>query len=380
MRVPRKSNKIYHFLFAGIDSGKFRPGERIPTELELARLFDVSRPTATAAIRRLVAEHLLQRGRKAGTVVIGLPSRRTLTFGAVLLGLARQDQEQTIFAGLGSELAHRASMEHAMMLLQDPQWDGHTNAAGLQLRYQEIARRLIQQKVAGVFLMPLEISPADNISPTAALVEEFAAARIPVVLIDGDIVRYPARSHLDLVGIDNFGAGFHLTQHFIRLGCRRIDFFGSTFRHPTQEARIAGYMAAFEAHGLRPDDSAVHHLDLWNNTLVLEKLRQRKPEAVLVVSDSRAAPIMRCALEDGWAIPQQLRLGSFDDLPMAAYLQVPLTTMRQPAAGLGAAAYRLMRQRLEEPGLPATHVQLSAELIRRASSGESITAKAGSRK
>ncbi len=47
MRVPRKSNKIYHFLFAGIDSGKFRPGERIPTELELARLFDVSRPTAT---------------------------------------------------------------------------------------------------------------------------------------------------------------------------------------------------------------------------------------------------------------------------------------------------------------------------------------------
>ena len=94
-----------------------------------------------------------------------------------------------------------------------------------------------------------------------------------------------------------------------------------------------------------------------------------------MVSDSRAACVMQFALESGIKIPQHLRIGSFDDLPSAARLPVPLTTIRQPAAGLGYLAFRSMIQRIEEPTLPPVHSELTGELVIRASSGTPISSR-----
>ena len=74
-------------------------------------------------------------------------------------------------------------------------------------------------------------------------------------------------------------------------------------------------------------------------------------------------------------VPQDLRIGSFDDLPSAARLPVPLTTIRQPASGLGYLAFRTMMQRIEEPSLAPVHSELTGELVVRASSGPPLTAR-----
>ena len=201
------------------------------------------------------------------------------------------------------------------------------------------------------------------------MVERFNTASIPVVLIDSDIVRHPAHSRFDVVGIDNISAGFKLAEHFIQLGCRRIEFFADSTRHPTQEARIAGYIQALQTHGIVMDQGAVHHGDPFDRDYVVKVLRQRKAEAVLVVSDSRAVAVIKYALEAGIKIPQQLRIGGFDDLPMSSHLAVPLTTIRQPAASLGLVAFRTMMQRIAEPELPPVQCQVGTELIIRQSSG-----------
>ncbi len=375
MRTPKESENVYRFLLHGIESGRFRVYDRIPTERVLATRFGVSRPTVSRAIHRLVKEKLIRRNGKAGSVVIAAPPRRKLTFGAVLWGLARQHQEESPFGAAGSELLYRSSLEGWSVILHDPTWTDNPTESGLAGRYSMIAKEFIQREVSGIFLMPQEILADQYISSTAAIVDDFNSAGIPVVLIDRDIVRYPARSRVDLVGLDNFGAGFTLAEHFIKLGCRKIDFFAYYTRVPTQESRIAGYLKALEFHGIRTDAGGVHHGNLFDRAFVTETLIRRRPEAILVVSDSRAACVMQFALESGIKIPQHLRIGSFDDLPSAARLPVPLTTIRQPAAGLGYLAFRSMIQRIEEPTLPPVHSELTGELVIRASSGTPISSR-----
>ncbi len=379
MRKPKESNTVYQYVRRAIETGKFRIGERIPTERELAADFGLSRPTVSRAIRRLVSEGVIARNGKAGSVVTAAPPRESLTFGAVLWGLSRQHQEESPFGAAGNEILYRASLENWSVLLHDPTWSDDPTEAGLTSRYNSIAREFISRRVSGVFLMPQEILADQTVSASSAIVEDFREAGIPVILIDRDIVRFPARSKLDLVGVDNFGAGFTLTEHFIKLGCRKIDFLAFTTRVPTQESRIAGYQRALEFYGLKADAAGIHHGNLFDSDFVVPILKRRRPDAVLVVSDSRAAYVVRFALEAGIKIPSDIRVGSFDNLASAASLPVPLTTMRQPAAGLGYLAFRAMVQRLEEPELPPIRAELTCDLIIRASSGAGMRSQAGHR-
>ncbi|EQD49107.1 GntR family transcriptional regulator, partial [mine drainage metagenome] len=167
--------------------------------------------------------------------------------------------EESPFGVASRELLYRAGLEDCSVLLHDPTWSDDPIESGLADRYKTIARKFIERQVSGVFLMPWDILANQYISTTTAIVDDFKEAGIPVVLIDRDIVRYPSRSHLDLVGIDNFGAAFTLTEHFINLGCRRIDFFAYVTRVPTQESRIAGYLKALAFHGIRPDLAGVYY-------------------------------------------------------------------------------------------------------------------------
>ena len=375
MRPAKNANKVYEFVRRGIEMGVFQLNGRIPTERELASRFGFSCPTVSAGIHRLVREQLIRRNGKAGSVVIAVPPRRSLTFGAILIMLGKQQQGDSIFVTVGIELAHRAGMDHSLVLLRDPSWGDDPRESGLADRFREIGDQFMARKVDGVFLMPQEILTGQAISPSTAIAENFKEAGIPVVLIDNDIVRYPKRSQFDLVAMDNFVAGYMLTEHFLGLGCRRIDFLGQLARNPTQTARIMGYHQALKDHGIPYDSASVHYGNLHDNDFVLKIFQRRKPEAILVISDFRAAFVMRFALQVGIKIPEDLRMGSFDDLPLAAHLPVPLTTIRQSASGIGAAAYHSMLRRIVEPDMPPLNVQISGELIVRASSGTRLAAK-----
>ncbi|MCL5945980.1 MAG: GntR family transcriptional regulator [Planctomycetes bacterium] len=378
MPKASKSSLIYNYIRRGIETGKFSVNERIPTDRELVAQFGISRPIVSGAIHRLAEEHLIHRNRKAGSIVIAIPPRSSLTFGAILLGLASQHHEQTICDMIGRELSRQAAMDRAFILLQDPSWSEDPGEAGVFHRARMIAGDFITRKISGAFIMPQEILANQLISPTIGIVEDFQNAGIPVVLIDRDIVRHPMRSRMDWVGIDNFGAGYTLAKHFIDLGCRKIDFFAHTTQVPTQEARIDGYLRALELRRIHTQQAGVFRINLFDSGAVVETLRRRRPEAVLVVSDSRAIHIMQFAVEAGIKIPEDLRIGSFDDLPMSAHLSVPLTTIRQPAASVAAVALRTMFQRMDNPHWAPVHSELQCELVVRQSSGSPVaTARSG---
>jgi DNA-binding LacI/PurR family transcriptional regulator len=61
-------------------------------------------------------------------------------------------------------------------------------------------------------------------------------------------------------------------------------------------------------------------------------------------------------------------MGGFDDVKYASLLSVPLTTIHQPCAEMGAAAVRVMVERLQNPVLPARDILLNFTLVVRGSS------------
>jgi DNA-binding LacI/PurR family transcriptional regulator len=90
--------------------------------------------------------------------------------------------------------------------------------------------------------------------------------------------------------------------------------------------------------------------------------RAERPTAIIALSDLLAIGVMEAAAERGIAIPVELSVAGFDDVPEAAAADPPLTTIRQPHRSKGSEAVRLL---LEGP--EAESVLLPTELVVRAS-------------
>jgi DNA-binding LacI/PurR family transcriptional regulator len=64
-----------------------------------------------------------------------------------------------------------------------------------------------------------------------------------------------------------------------------------------------------------------------------------------------------------------MRLAGIDDVKYASLLSVPLTTLHQPCADMGAIAVSTMLERLRNPKLPARDILLNFRLVIRDSCG-----------
>ena len=232
---------------------------------------------------------------------------------------------------------------------------------------ERLCRQYIAQKVDGVFFAPTEYSQTKDESNhrIAALLEK---ANIPVVLLDRCFERYPDRSNFDLVGIDNHRAGFLMTRHILQAGARRIAFAMRRNSAATVEARIAGARAALFAH----DPSATLKVisgDLEDPAYVCEVIDRDRPDGIVCANDVTAARIMKTLVALGIPIPAEIKLVGVDDVSYAKFLPVPLTTVRQDCAEIGAVAMATMLDRLRRPNQPVRDVLVRTDLIVRNSTG-----------
>jgi DNA-binding LacI/PurR family transcriptional regulator len=95
----------------------------------------------------------------------------------------------------------------------------------------------------------------------------------------------------------------------------------------------------------------------------------QRPDAVVCANDWTAARLMHSLLGLGVAVPRDIRLVGIDDVHYAAFLPVPLTTLRQPTRQIGAAALAAMLDRVAGVDLPTRDILLHGTLVVRASCG-----------
>jgi len=232
---------------------------------------------------------------------------------------------------------------------------------------EAFCRELIARKVQGAFFAPFGwLNGQAEVNRLIA--GRLRVAGIPLVLLDSDVVPFPQRSDFDLVGIDNFDAGYMLAEHLLNMGCRKLCFVASTHTAPTVEARYAGFREALLAHGVPVDAGPCPATDPADETQIAALLKG-KPDAFVCANDYKAGVLMRTLETLRCHVPNDVRIVGFDDVKYATLLRVPLTTMHQPCRDIAAVAWQVMQNRLVNPALPTCTVSLAAHLVVRQSCG-----------
>jgi DNA-binding LacI/PurR family transcriptional regulator len=144
------------------------------------------------------------------------------------------------------------------------------------------------------------------------------------------------------VGSDNEQGGFDATEHLLQSGRRRIAFIG-TADPGYQEVhdRWRGYCRATRAAGIETDSDLCVDAEPSEQAgrEAVEQLVQRgaKFDAVFAASDVAAIGAMHALQKLGRAIPEEVAIVGFDDIPAASLSSPPLSTVRQDTRRAGEA-------------------------------------------
>jgi DNA-binding LacI/PurR family transcriptional regulator len=151
-------------------------------------------------------------------------------------------------------------------------------------------------------------------------------------------VPIPGFNHSSVTG-DNFTGGKLATQHLIEIGRRRIAFLGGPVEEMTVQLRYQGYENALLAAEHRADPNLLAYGDYTyaSGITAMQHLMEVSPDldAVFVNSDLMAIGAIQAIQNRGKHVPEDIAVVGYDDLPIAAYNNLPLTTIRQniPLAG-----------------------------------------------
>jgi DNA-binding LacI/PurR family transcriptional regulator len=171
---------------------------------------------------------------------------------------------------------------------------------------------------------------------------ELRARGIPFVVFD-PTVELP--DDVPFVGATNWAGGRSAARHLIGLGHRRIAVIGGPERALCCQARMDGYRSALGAAGLPVDPGLVVRTGFTREegrAAALDLLsRAERPTAIVAGNDLQALGVYQAARALGLRIPADLSVVGFDDLPIAALVDPPLTTVRQPLTEMAAAATEL---------------------------------------
>lgn len=361
--VKPKYQKLFESLKADIAGGRFKPGQKLPSEAALINRSGLSRITVGRAISELQKLGLVDRVAGSGTYVrnAAASDRGPFLFGLLIPDLGETEIFEPICQGIANA---PGATEHALL------W-GHVEAS---VSKAEQAWRLCQQyitrKAAGVFFAPLEYE-RDAEKMNRRILASLRQAGIAVVLLDRQAARAPYRNRPDLAGINNRQAGYVATEHLISLGCRRIGFVSYHGATSTIAERAAGYQEALGAHGLRPFPESELQSDPGNEPTWTWRRKgdSKSIEGFICINDRVAGQLMQVLLARGVHIPEDLRLVGIDDVTYAGLLPIPLTTVRQPTREIGQAALQAMLDRIRMPHMPPREILLDGELIVRRSCG-----------
>jgi GntR family transcriptional regulator, arabinose operon transcriptional repressor len=354
-----KHRRIFDHLLASIQSGQLRPGDRLPSEAELGTMFDSSRITVAKAVLDLQRIGLVTRRPGAGTHVQSHRPSMGRTFGLLIPELGLTEIFEPICHGM-----MRTSFARPDSLL----WGNAPPSLGATAKEAEqLADSFIAQNVAGVFFAPIELTE-DKDEVNRRIVRALERALVPLVLLDRCYLPYPERSTHDLVGVDNRRAGYMATAHLLGLGARRLAFVGEELAANTVDARITGFHEALRSFGVNAED-AVWRGSPQNEAFVRQMMEKNRPEGVVCANDLSAARLMQVLLAMGVSIPEEVRIVGMDDVKYASLLPVPLTTIHQDCAGIGAVAMATMLERLEHPELPVRDIFVPTKLVVRRSCG-----------
>jgi DNA-binding LacI/PurR family transcriptional regulator len=167
------------------------------------------------------------------------------------------------------------------------------------------------------------------------------------------------RADASFVDVDNQGGGRSATQHLIEQGRRRIAHIAGPEDVTSTTDRLQGFREAMWNAALRSDLIEHGNLDRDSGEMAMSRLLNRADDidAVFAASDAMAAGAMWAMQILGRRVPDDVAIIGFDDSPLAASTQPPLSSVRRPFEDMGREMARLITE-MAEVGAQRTPQQL----------------------
>lgn len=183
---------------------------------------------------------------------------------------------------------------------------------------------------------------------------------------------------IHFVDVDNTAAAHRAVSHLIQLGHTRIGLITNAPLEYTASAdRWRAYRQALTEAGLPYDESIVRYgnFDAHSGYQAMEEFLAlpRPPTATFIASDEVATGALAALHEHGIAVPEEMAIVGFDDIPVARYLVPSLTTVHLPAYELGLRAADMLIRIIQGKEIADRGILLDTELIIRESCGSGIS-------
>jgi len=158
---------------------------------------------------------------------------------------------------------------------------------------------------------------------------------IPLVLFD----RVTNELDVSQVVIDDYYGAFQATEHLINEGCRRIVHFSNSQNINIYKERKRGYEDALLKHGIVIDPDLIRYskLQLEDGRASMQEIIDAKIhfDAVFSSSDYSIMGAMQVLKENGYKLPQDVKLVGFGDEPFTSFTEPTLTTVDQKSIQMG---------------------------------------------
>lgn len=285
----------------------------------VSRILDERLPRSESETARRVRQVAADLGYMRDVAAASLRRGKTLTIGVVVPRLT-----DTVMAMLYEALAHAAARAGQFAIVATTDDEPKANRAA--------AQSLLQRGVDGLVLCTAR--DGDDFP------DELAARDVPFVLA----LRTDGRS-LSSVGDDQLG-GYLATRHLLDLGHRRIGLIAGPAYASSSAGRVAGYAQAMAEAGAETDPALVQgeSFSIDAGVAAAEALMRlpAPPTAIFAVNDNTAIGAMSALRRMDLAIPDDVSLVGYNDIPIVSRLGTPMTTVRVPFDQIAASALDLL--------------------------------------
>lgn len=225
----------------------------------------------------------------------------------------------------------------------------------------EIIEQVNNSFARGAVILGTELDESD--------IEHFLKIHIPLVFID----IYCPYMPYDFVDMNNDSSVYNMMSYLTRMGHESIGIVTGTYETINFNHRMRSFAKALELFGHKFKKEFVFSVDSTYEEAYegMKKILAKKPvlpSALFCVNDIIALGCMRALKEAGYSIPEDISVAGFDNLPMSAMAEPPLTSIDVSKASISKKAVKMLVQRIKEGNsMPYEKTVIGGEVVERGS-------------
>lgn len=324
----------------------FSIGDKLPTGLELMKLFSVSCTTVRKALDVLKGKGLISRSSGSGTFYTGGQDQQNNVAGTKTLGLVNYFFMDYIYTEILRGIEDEAKKSgYSLVISNNSRDDNGQNKA---------IKQLIEQGITGLILEPnYNLQKNDN-HPILELLE---SSGVPVVTTHQDI----NHKSVSTVTVDDVYAGELAAGYLLDKGHTKVGYIYKHDNRPVFD-RYTGFCRKLEMSGFPLEDKYCYPFNnedkvksgLQGYSLTKRMIEENNvpPTAIFYFNDNLAIQGYKALAELGLRVPEDISILGFDDHSNSSIVSPPLTTFSHPKYDLGKWAARIIIDKIEKQTEP----------------------------